>query len=1029
MKKTIALGLSILAAAAIPAAGQHTKNFVHDNTSITPSPPCLQAPSAIRLLPWQSREIHSALAMKPVIQSPVMGAPVTEFPFTADFNDGLGDFTAVDANNDGTTWAASSGWVRTSAKNGEGDDWLMSPAMTLESGCKYQLTFTLKAWSSTYNEKIEVRYGSGNGVADMTVSILSPTDVKDYTNSTTAEQAVALEFTPAASGTYNIGIRAFGGTQFGTGDARFYTYVDNFKLDKLAMPVAPAAVENLVVTPGAEGALTATVSFSAPRKAVDGTALGSIDKIELSRGDVVIKRFEDIAPGSPLRYDDALTASGSCEYTAIAYNEAGKGTPATASAFIGTDIPGMVLASAYDDSSSLKATWEKVTSGKNNGYVNSDAISYSIARYIEPENWWEDATIDVLGETSPGATSYDFAIDPDEGEQDFAEYIIAARNTEGLGDYNYISPAAMKVTGKPYPLPFDETFANAAMQPRFWIMQLDDPYTSNSFYISPKDSYDKENASGCISWTPIYDDENASLITGKIKLKDTTNPTLFSAVKGNNGTTAKVNINAQLADGLIVNLASVDLATEANGEWKLVRIPLDKLSNSRYIHIIYAISGNKNDGRILLDDIHIIDLVDNNAAVTASHPDKVVAGEKATINAIVTNRGDKQLTSFVLKASVGEEVIYNETVDCSLATFESMSLDIDYAPTVFVTEGTLPVSVTVTAAGDNNPQDNTVTSEINILAAPDFAVTNLKATHGDNAVILSWDAASNIRQELTESFETYAHGSTSGWGAWQSVDRDGGLAGGINGYPLPHDDETYSFMVLDPAQVKLGTDPSFAPHSGDKYIIASYVYADDDYVDCDDWLISPALPGTAQSISFWVNSYDGDETYEVLCSSTGTDPADFVKIKEGSVGTEWTNVTADLPEGTRYFAIRRTTDGYTAFFMMLDDIAYSTTIDVDHYNIYLDGMLTGTTKDSMYSVPCSDTANHQYSVTTVASDGRESAPASVTTALSGIEDILLIGTRYDVYNLQGMEIMRGATSLKGLLPGIYIINGHKVIIR
>jgi hypothetical protein len=49
---------------------------------------------------------------------------------------------------------------------------------------------------------------------------------------------------------------------------------------------------------------------------------------------------------------------------------------------------------------------------------------------------------------------------------------------------------------------------------------------------------------------------------------------------------------------------------------------------------------------------------------------------------------------------------------------------------------------------------------------------------------------------------------------------------------------------------------------------------------------------------------------------------------------------------------------------------------------------------------------------------------------TGIKDILMTdGEAHDVYNLQGRKVKAKATSLEGLPPGVYIINGKKTILK
>ncbi len=57
------------------------------------------------------------------------------------------------------------------------------------------------------------------------------------------------------------------------------------------------------------------------------------------------------------------------------------------------------------------------------------------------------------------------------------------------------------------------------------------------------------------------------------------------------------------------------------------------------------------------------------------------------------------------------------------------------------------------------------------------------------------------------------------------------------------------------------------------------------------------------------------ERFQLLYSSTGTDVEDFTRLKtQANVPLEWTRYSFEVPEGTRYFAIRCTTIAGFMFF-------------------------------------------------------------------------------------------------------------------
>ena len=166
-----------------------------------------------------------------------------------------------------------------------------------------------------------------------------------------------------------------------------------------------------------------------------------------------------------------------------------------------------------------------------------------------------------------------------------------------------------------------------------------------------------------------------------------------------------------------------------------------------------------------------------------------------------------------------------------------------------------------------------------------------------------------------------------------------------------------------------------APHTGKQYLASFSAYQKAN----DDWLISPELPGTAQTISFWVkteSSNYGMENYEVLYSSTDKDIKSFQRIGDvrEAPQAQWTEVSVDLPEGAKYFAIRCVSND--KFMFMLDDITYIGVKNYDAtplaYNIYRDDKFVAkvdASKTSYTDIEQIPVAEHTYFVTVVYSHG------------------------------------------------------------
>src|SRR5690606_39209970 len=104
-------------------------------------------------------------------------------------------------------------------------------------------------------------------------------------------------------------------------------------------------------------------------------------------------------------------------------------------------------------------------------------------------------------------------------------------------------------------------------------------------------------------------------------------------------------------------------------------------------------------------------------------------------------------------------------------------------------------------------------------------------------------------------------------------------------------------------------DGDLQPHDG---LASATMYTDGNGGNNDDWLISPNLSLTGNEVlHFWYSVFSEWEpnTFEVLLSTTGSNPADFTEVLMTSAdyyNYEWADTTVDLSAytGDVYIAFR-----------------------------------------------------------------------------------------------------------------------------
>lgn len=201
----------------------------------------------------------------------------------------------------------------------------------------------------------------------------------------------------------------------------------------------------------------------------------------------------------------------------------------------------------------------------------------------------------------------------------------------------------------------------------------------------------------------------------------------------------------------------------------------------------------------------------------------------------------------------------------------------------------------------------------------------------------------------------------------------------------------------------------------------------------DDWLISPQVPGGSVVEFYYGALVRKTQGVEFYYSETGHDISDFKLLNtlEDATGDDWFFAYIKLPETAKYFAIRHSKTANMAYGLKIDDITYNMLTAVDHFNIYVDGQLVGTSAEVAYTIDGRlESGAHKVAVTAVYADGTESVPAYATLDYdaSGIEELMAGKKNFDVYSVDG-KLLRSNTSTVDGLNGVFVIDKKKVVLK
>ena len=939
-----------------------------------------------------------------------------DFPTAASFK----LYTVIDVNEDKSTWGWNSSkggsCVYRYNKKNDADDWLISPPIQMKQGKAYNVSFKAAAGLSMFPERLEVKWGNDKTVEAMEKEILPATDIASV-----KYQEFTKRIEPAADGNYYIGFHAISKAN------EFRLTLDSLSVEVAAEAKAPAMVDNLTAAADPTAALKATLKFNAPTKAVDGSVLTDLTKIVVSCGERVVKTITAPAPGSAQEAVDENAVNGENAYTVVAYNAHDFGLKASVKVYVGQDVPVLGKIKTTDQTTAVKLGWE-VPTGVHKGVILPAEVTYNIHSVTD-----DGKLGDKLGSVK-GSTGYTVSdLNTNEGKQKYQHWAVNAENVAGTSGW----AAGALIVGAPYTLPFHNSFKDGTVEEKF--VGLERTSGKTSWALTNDVSSDDDN--GSLIFLPTKPGVS-TIVMGKTTLRGASNPRLIFDYRGDGEAKEKVEMRFQKKNGEVTEPVWTNAGVANDGKWKnyIVNIPAE-LANEEYVLLrVVGIADEISEDAVYVDNINIADPYQKDAGVELTAPESLKKGQTAKFSVKVTNLGLDKLEKAKVALTVNDKVVKEETLGKSLSFMQNSVLSVDYKTTSMDASDKLSVKATVNLDGDLEPDNNEATADVS-LETPDVkAPQNLRGEKSGSAtaVKLAWDAPATTITSVTDDFESYKAWGTS-FGDWTTVDNDHGRAGSLTqGTQYQHQGEEFAFLNWQPSDL-FKSGQGLDPHSGTKAAVAIYQIDESgkNFVDADNWLISPQLSGKAQTVSFWVNNLkatdgSGAESFDVLSSTSGSDPDSFVKIGETHVqdAAQWTEVKVDVPEGTKYFAIHHITSKDKAFIFMIDDAKFEAGSGPVSYNIYRDGELIGSTSKLVSDdLKAPDNKEHKYCVTAVYADGSESAPAEISVA-TAIQRINADGeTVYDVYTIDGKQIMKGAKSLHPLAKGVYIINGQKTVVK
>lgn len=987
-----------------------------------------------------------------------------EFRTQADFD----FFKVIDGNGDGNTWkfmqplndenlgkAYLSGNGVTNPETGTvatlDNDYLVTPAIRLEAGNDYKLSFTTgDQW--LLSETMNVMLGTSTDTTSITQTVM-PTFTVPVNGS---KETI---FNVPTTGDYHLFFHA------NTVGNSVNIAIDNISLSCYANFEGPDSVSHLTATADAQGALGNTIAFTTPTTAYKGGKLSDISYINVYRDDATkpLHQFTKPAVGTTLTWKDDDVAQGSHTYRVVPFNDKGQGKEASVTNWVGVDIPANVtnVKAVMDENYHAVLTWDKATAtGLHGGYVNPDDVRYVLKRY-NPYNY--DDHWEAVADTTSSLTASDTTLDSE--AQTYYSYIVVAANATGTNDGSMTGI----VLGKPYDQPYSESFKDGQVALDPWTLYTNsynyawNNITASGVTVKP---YDKDN--GMMQFSYQDEESNKQVISGpRVSLQGSTAPELsfymwhgFEAEEGE--LTLDLYTNYQ-DEGWTLHKAVLDYNNGTEG-WQRYSMPLR--TDARDIQIAFAATATAPVAAIYIDDIRIGESVEKDLSVENFTMEKrIERGDTATATVIIANNGTSKAENYKVKllrdGAPFAEIAGKELSENELGTYTfSVPTTVEDASKQYRFQAAVEYEGDAVASNDSS---NTIRLTVHGSVLP--TAENLTGSKQGSSVKLSWQkpTSTRVQDSVTDGFDDYDAFIYEGIGDWTTYDGDGTPTASFNA-TYTNRNAAMAWQVFNPTKAGFSLEKFdvLKPHSGSQYL-ACWA-ASDGYstvLPNDDWLISSEVKG-GTDVDFYVRvPNDGMDAnvFEMLYTTgNSTNAEDYVAFDRDSVGgtTEWTHFQYTLPKDATHFAIRGCTNSTNYLVMFLDDMTYTplhssyTDVSLTGYNIYRNGLLLGSVGSDVttYTDNNASDKSDSYTVTAVYKEGESdgtapylssetsgitAAQTSAFSVIGGKGYIKVTGANGAVRVLtlagQRMATMSaGRNAIVSLHPGVYIVSadGHNV---
>lgn len=628
-------------------------------------------------------------------------------------------WTVVDADGDGVlnwTHDSSGGRIRTKA-NATSRDIYATPRVYLEPDRIYTVKYGVSSYSSSKSAFVSCWLSDSLEPASFTRCLAEGAEV--ITSSKTTFEYFTGEFSVDEAGFYYLGLKNEGGT--GT-----YNYVDNFEIKTPALTAAPAAPSDFTAVPDPDGNKEVQLSFTMPKKTAGDKNLTDLTGYEVKRGSTRVARVtSNVRTGETYTFTDTPDKTGKTEYTVTAFNSAGHGIAARATVYVGINVPGVVegVTIAEPEEGYVKLTWTAPATDRDGYPINPAHVKYNIL----------DMNRDYIADNLTDTEYTVYAVSP--GRHSFL-YFYVQTESEG-GESEFIVQSPMLAVGTPFPMPYNESFADGAVKTQWATVNYTGSIPSTWSVVKEIPEFPSADDDG--GFVMSHSDDaggKVALQSPKLKL-DSEYPTLtfrYFAIPGSHNI---IEPRVALPGGDFEALDSITVSQTGELGWQKVIIPLEKYAGQTVRLELLATCVNNSQTHfdaISIANCNPVDL----AIEKFDSPEKMETWKDNSFELIVTNIGRSAIDGAKAQLLLGDELKDEVALD-NLEDGDAMFVTLKHKPTIH-DAATLDYKVVIAAEGDNDESNNV--AEVTVpLALPTFpTVKKISHTMDEEGLVLSWEA-------------------------------------------------------------------------------------------------------------------------------------------------------------------------------------------------------------------------------------------------------------------------------------------------